>query len=120
MSEPEGHAIYEFGDFRFDGTRRLLFAKDMSEALDVPPKALDLLLYLLERPGDLLEKDRLIAELWPGLVVEEGSLTHLISVLRRALGESRGENRYIATVHGRGYRFVANLVRVREETATGS
>jgi TolB-like protein len=54
----------------------------------------------------------LLAELWPGRVVEENSLSQVISLLRRALGESRRDNRYIVTVPRRGYRFVADVVRV--------
>ena len=115
MSEPESHVIYEFGRFRLDATRRLLFANGTSEPVPTTTKVFETLLYLVERQGELLEKDRLIAELWPGVVVEESSLTHAISVLRHILGESRGENRYLATVHGRGYRFVADVTRVREE-----
>ncbi len=115
MSEPESHVIYEFGDFRLDATRRLLFARGNSEPLPITTKVLETLLYLVEHQGELLEKDRLIAELWPGLIVEESSLTHVISVLRHVLGETRGENRYLATVHGRGYRFVADVARMREE-----
>jgi TolB-like protein/DNA-binding winged helix-turn-helix (wHTH) protein/Tfp pilus assembly protein PilF len=115
MSEPESHVIYEFGDFRLDATRRLLFASGNSNPLPITTKVFETLLYLVEHQGELLEKDKLIAELWPGLIVEESSLTHVISVLRHVLGETRGENRYLATVHGRGYRFVADVVRVREE-----
>ena len=119
MSEPESHVIYEFGDFRLDATRRLLFAKGGSEPLATTTKVFETLLYFVERPGELLEKDRLIAELWPGVVVEESSLTQVISVLRRVLGETRGDNRYLATVHGRGYRFVADVARVLEEPKAG-
>ncbi len=115
MSEPESHVIYEFGDFRLDATRRLLFARGNSEPLPITTKVFETLLYLVEHQGELLEKDRLIAELWPGLIVEESSLTQVISVLRHILGETRGENRYLATVHGRGYRFVADVARMREE-----
>ena len=64
----------------------------------------------------LLKKDMLLAELWPGLVVEENNLTQVISVVRRVLGETRGENRYLATVPGRGYRFVADVVRLPDST----
>jgi TolB-like protein/DNA-binding winged helix-turn-helix (wHTH) protein/Tfp pilus assembly protein PilF len=111
MSEPTSHVIYEFGEFRLDATRRLLYAKGRADALPVKPRVLEAILYFVERPGELLEKDRLLADLWPKLVVEESNLTQLISVLRRVLGESRGENRYLATVPGRGYRFVADVVR---------
>ena len=116
MSEPGQHTSYEFGNFRLDTRRRLLFAKDTPEALPIKPKIFEAILYFVERPGELLEKDRLMAALWPGLVVEENSLTHVISVMRRVLGEARGENRYVATVPGRGYRFVAEVKRVRTDS----
>jgi TolB-like protein/DNA-binding winged helix-turn-helix (wHTH) protein/Tfp pilus assembly protein PilF len=115
MNEPQPHVIYEFGDFRLDAGRRLLFARGSSAPLALTPKALETILYFVERRGELLEKDRLMGELWPGLVVEENSLTQVISVLRRVLGETRGENRYLATVQGRGYRFVADVVRLSDE-----
>jgi TolB-like protein/DNA-binding winged helix-turn-helix (wHTH) protein/Tfp pilus assembly protein PilF len=119
MSGARPHVIYEFGDFRLDAGRSLLFARAGSEPLPVKPKVLDTLLYFVERPGELLEKDRLLADLWPGLVVEESNLTHVVSVLRRILGEVRGENVYIVTVPGRGYRFVAQVLR-RESSASES
>jgi TolB-like protein/DNA-binding winged helix-turn-helix (wHTH) protein len=112
MSRPESHIVYEFGDFRLDVSRRLLLAKGVAEPRAITPKAFETILYFVEHPGELLDKDRLMAELWPGLVVEENSLTQVISMLRRILGEARGENRYIATVPGRGYRFVADVTRV--------
>src|SRR5258708_18834068 len=114
-NEPQPHVIYEFGDFRLDAGRRLLFARGSCDPLALTPKALETILYFVERRGELLEKDRLMGELWPGLVVEENSLTQVISVLRRVLGETRGENRYLATVQGRGYRFVADVVRLSDE-----
>jgi TolB-like protein/DNA-binding winged helix-turn-helix (wHTH) protein/Tfp pilus assembly protein PilF len=117
MSGPESHIVYEFGDFRLDSGRRLLFAKGEAEPRAIPPKAFETLLYFVEHHGELLDKDRLIAELWPGLVVEENSLTQVISLLRRVLGEARGENRYFATVPGRGYRFVAHVTRLPDVPA---
>jgi TolB-like protein/DNA-binding winged helix-turn-helix (wHTH) protein len=114
MSEPGQHTSYEFGDFRLDARRRLLFAKDVPEALSIKPKVFEAILYFVERPGELLEKDRLMADLWPGLVVEDSNLTQVISVMRRVLGEGPGENRYVATVPGRGYRFVAEVKRSEE------
>lgn len=118
MSGPESSIVYEFGDFRLDSSRRLLFAKGETEPRAIPPKAFDTMLYFVEHHGELLDKDRLIAELWPGLVVEENSLTQVISLLRRVLGEVRGENRYFATVPGRGYRFVAAVTRLPEVPET--
>ena len=116
MSGLKSHLIYEVGDFRLDATRRLLYAKGAPDPLPITPKVFETILYFVERPGELLEKDRLLAELWPGLVVEENNLTQVISVVRRVLGETRGENRYLATVPGRGYRFVADVVRRPDST----
>jgi TolB-like protein/DNA-binding winged helix-turn-helix (wHTH) protein/Tfp pilus assembly protein PilF len=116
MSEPGQHVTYVFGDFRLDPRRRLLFARDAPDALSIKPKVFEAILYFVERPGELLEKDQLMADLWPGLVVEESNLTHVISVMRRVLGEARGENRYVATVPGRGYRFVADVTRLPAES----
>jgi TolB-like protein/DNA-binding winged helix-turn-helix (wHTH) protein/Tfp pilus assembly protein PilF len=118
MSRPESHIVYEFGDFRLDVSRRLLLAKGVSEPRAITPKAFETILCFVEHPGELLDKDRLMAELWPGLVVEENSLTQVISMLRRILGEARGENRYIATVPGRGYRFVAHVTRLPDAPDT--
>jgi serine/threonine-protein kinase len=112
MSGSEPHLIYEFGEFRLDASRRLLFVKGTSDAVAITPKVFETILYFVERPGVLLEKNRLLADLWPGLVVEENSLTQVISMLRRVLGETRGENRYLVTVSGHGYRFVADVMRL--------
>ncbi len=97
--------IYEFGDFRVEPTKHLLLRK--GEPVALTPKVFETLLYLVRHQGDLVEKDDLIRAVWPDTVVEENNLNQNISALRRVLGESRGENRYIATVPGRGYRFVA-------------
>ena len=122
---PEPHLLYEFGDFRLDAGRHLLFPKGGSVALPIKPKVLEALLLFVKHQGQLLDKERLLAELWPGLVIEESGLTQVISTLRRVLKETPGENRYLATVPGRGYRFVASVARMpepspgRQEPATG-
>lgn len=97
---------YEFGEFRLDTLRMLLFRRN-GESVPLPPKAFDLLLTLIAGGGRVLAKDELLKEVWRGIVVEEGNLTQTISILRKALGESRSDHRYIVTVPGRGYRFVA-------------
>ena len=73
------------------------------------PKVFDLLLYLVESRGKLLTKDELMAAVWPDTIVEESNLTQNISILRRALGDVRGDNAFIVTVPGRGYKFVADV-----------
>ena len=100
--------IYKFGDFSVDAAKRLLVSRD-GEAIPLTHKAFDALLYLVEHPGTVLDKDELMQAIWPHTVVEENNLNQSISALRRALGESRGENRYITTVPGRGYCFVADV-----------
>ena len=120
MDSRETGVSYEFGRFRLDANRRLLFARDKAAHLAIAPKIFDAALYLVEHPGELLGKERMLADLWPGRVVEENNLTHVISVLRRVLGEGRGENRYIVTVPGRGYRFVADVVRVMHPEVASS
>ncbi len=112
MQAQQPHLIYEFGDFELDALRRVLISRADGQQVDITGRVLEALVYLLERPGQLIDKKALIEALWPHVVVEEGSLTQTIHTLRRVLGEKPGEHRYIATVPGRGYRFVAE-VRVR-------
>jgi DNA-binding winged helix-turn-helix (wHTH) protein len=107
MTEPQAQ-IYEFGDFRMDSTKRLLCRRD-GPAVALTAKAFDALLYLLEHRAVELKKEELMSAIWPGRVVEENNLNQIISTLRRTLGEAKGEHRYILTIPGRGYRFVAEL-----------
>lgn len=115
-----GRFTYEFGDFRLDAARRLLLPKDGDRALPLTARAFDTLLYLVERPGELLSKAALMGAIWPDVVVEENSLNQNISLLRRVLGESPGEYRFIVTVPGRGYRFVAEVRTVSEPSDESS
>lgn len=115
MNAPESSVSYDFGYFRLDANRRLLFRKGVKDPLPITPKVFEAILYFVEHRGELLEKERLMADLWPGLVVEENNLTQVISASRRVLGEAPGENRYIATAPGRGYRFVAHVIRLSGE-----
>ena len=103
--------IYEFEGFRVDVRRRLL--THAGRGVSLTPKAFETLLVLLRSGGKLLTKDALISEVWPDTFVEEGNLAQNIFLLRRALGESKGEHRFIVTVPGAGYLFVPR-VRVSE------
>lgn len=98
--------VYEFGDFRLDAGKRLVQRRD-GTPLPLTPKAYDTLAYLVEHGGSVLDKEELLRALWPDTSVEDNNLTQNISALRRALGEGHGDYRYIATVPGRGYQFVA-------------
>jgi TolB-like protein/DNA-binding winged helix-turn-helix (wHTH) protein/tetratricopeptide (TPR) repeat protein len=112
MKAPHTHLIYEFGDFELDAQRRVLTSRADGQQQQITGRVFDTLLYLVERPGQLLDKRALMEALWPNVVVEEGNLTQTIHTLRKVLGERPGEHRYIVTVAGRGYRFVAD-VKVR-------
>ncbi|MDE3167183.1 MAG: winged helix-turn-helix domain-containing protein [Acidobacteriota bacterium] len=99
---------YAFGQFQVDLAERLL--TQSGSPLPLPPKAFDLLALFVENPGRLLEKDRIMQELWPDTFVEEANLANLIGLLRRTLGDSSSNSRYIQTVPKRGYRFVATVL----------
>src|SRR5882762_8184892 len=105
--------IYEFGPFRVDALRRLLLREDNQVRL--PAKAFEILLVLLEGKGRLVDKDELMRRVWPNAVVEENNLTVNISALRKSLGESPREHRYLMTVSGRGYQFVADVRQHNDE-----
>ncbi len=101
------HRAVRFGPFRFDWLDRIL-SRDGVE-LRLPPRALGILAYLLERPGRVVSKQDLIDAVWKDAFVSESSLTEAVGVLRQTLGDSASGAEYIQTVHRRGYRFVAAL-----------
>lgn len=109
MQPPQAHLIHEFGEFELDTMRRVLTSRANGQPVEITGRVLDALIYLVERPGQLIEKRALINALWPNVVVEDGNLSQTIHALRRVLGEKVGEHRYIATVAGRGYQFVAEV-----------
>jgi DNA-binding winged helix-turn-helix (wHTH) protein len=111
----QSQQLYEFGPFRLDVMeRRLLLA---GETVALTPKAFDLLLVLIERKAHLLEKDELLKLVWPDTFVEEANLPYNISLIRKALGDAENGQHYIETVPKRGYRFIASVREVREESA---
>ena len=111
-TEPAGAASTEvsFGSFRLLPTRFLLLEGD--KPVPVGSRALEILIALLERPGELLSKQELMARVWPNVFVEPANLTVHISALRRALRDGRDGSRFIINIPGRGYRFVASVALV--------
>src|SRR5215469_3895388 len=99
--------IYEFGPFSLDPAQRVI-SRD-GTPLSLTPKVFDTLVCLVRNQGRLLTKDELLKEIWPDTFVEEVNLAVNISTLRKAFGEGPQDGRYIATVPGRGYRFVADV-----------
>jgi Tol biopolymer transport system component/DNA-binding winged helix-turn-helix (wHTH) protein len=100
-------ARFRFDDFEVDVGHRLLRSVETGETVPLTPRVFDTLLVLVEHAGEIVDKRTLLEAVWPNVVVEENNLTQAISTLRKALGERAGEQRYIVTVPGRGYRFVA-------------
>jgi len=99
--------LYEFGPFRLDPVKRRLLRD--GEPVQLTPKAFETLLALVQQSGRTVEKDDLMRRVWPGSVVEENNLNQNITALRKCLGDSRQASRYIATIPGLGYRFVAEV-----------
>lgn len=111
---PVGEA-YRFGDFRLDAGRRVLICND--EPAPLPPKAVDTLLTLVRQAGRVVDKDELMQAVWPDQYVDENNLNQCVAVLRRVMQDRRGLNRYIETVQGRGFRFVAPVERAEPMAA---
>jgi DNA-binding winged helix-turn-helix (wHTH) protein/Tfp pilus assembly protein PilF len=106
---PEQHSqIYEFADFRLDAAKRLLLRD--GEVVRLMPKAFDILLVLVSRRGETVSKDELFKAVWNGAFVEENNLNVNISALRKIFKEKPREHRFIVTVPGQGYKFVAETI----------
>src|SRR5215510_11620019 len=94
------HTGFEFGPFRLDPAKRVLWRH--GELVALPPKALDVLLALVEQQGDVVRKDELMARVWPDTFVEEANLSVQVALLRKTLGDADGGGSYIETVARRG------------------
>jgi predicted ATPase/DNA-binding winged helix-turn-helix (wHTH) protein len=100
---------FVFGSFSLIPAQRLLL--EDGKPLRLGSRALDILIALVENPGETVHKDQLIARTWPDTVVDEGALRVHVAALRRTLGDGRAGRRYIANSPGRGYTFVAPVTR---------
>ncbi len=105
-------ATYRFDGFLLDGRQRLLERDGVP--VNIAPKVLDALLLLVENAGTLVERSTVRERLWPGQIVEEGTLARVIADLRKALGDVGEARRYIETVPKFGYRFVVSVTVVTE------
>lgn len=104
--------IYEFGVFRVDPVRRVLYRH--GRPLRSTTRALDILVALIERRGQVVSKDDLLRLVWPDSFVQEANLSQNIFVLRKLLGERPSDRQYLLTVPGRGYCFVAEVREIGE------
>jgi len=113
MHEQIENVVYEFNGFRVDAVRRQLLHDGVTVALT--SKSFDTLLFLIRHSGSTVTKSELMNAVWHDSAVEENNLTQQISALRRALGERPRDHRFIVTVPGRGYSFVAEIERRNTE-----
>jgi DNA-binding winged helix-turn-helix (wHTH) protein/tetratricopeptide (TPR) repeat protein len=97
--------VYSFGPFRLDPAGQVLLRD--GKPVDITPKDFGVLVVLVRNAGQIVTKEMLLAEVWPGSVVEEGNLARHIFNLRQLLGESGSATPYIETIPKRGYRFQA-------------
>ena len=102
-------SVYTFDGFVVDPYRRSLVRDD--EEVQLGSRALELLVALLEQAGEILGREHLTARVWPRTIVEESSLRVHVATLRRVLGDGKDGRRYIATIPGRGYGFIAEVAR---------
>src|SRR6476620_8270410 len=109
MHEQIESVVYEFNGFKVDAVRRQLLHDGVTVALT--SKSFDTLLFLIRHSGSTVTKTELMNAVWHDSAVEENNLTQQISALRRALGERPRDHRFIVTVPGRGYSFVAEIDR---------
>jgi DNA-binding winged helix-turn-helix (wHTH) protein len=105
---------YAFGPFSLDPEARVLLRD--GEPMPIAGKALDVLVVLVQNRGRLLDKDELLSRVWTGTIVEEANLSQSIFTVRKILGDNPKDHRYIATVQGRGYQFVAPVTELTGET----
>jgi DNA-binding winged helix-turn-helix (wHTH) protein len=99
--------LYEFGPFRVDPARETLLKAGV--AVPLTPKTFQILLVLVRHGKEIVTKDDLMKTVWPDTFVEEANLSRNIFMLRKALGETAQDHRYIVTVPGRGYRLAENV-----------
>jgi eukaryotic-like serine/threonine-protein kinase len=105
--------IWSFGGFELDEERFEL--RRGEEVVELRRKVFDVLRYLVTQNGRLVSKDELLQSVWPRETIHEGVVAQNIAILRRALGDSRDDAKLIQTVHGRGYRFTADVSTTRVE-----
>src|SRR5580700_3908465 len=101
----QANSVSSFGLFRLFAAERLL--KKGDQPLPLGGRALDILIALVERAGEVVTRRELIARVWPNVTVEEANLRVHIASLRKALGDGREGARYVTNVPGQGYCFVA-------------
>jgi eukaryotic-like serine/threonine-protein kinase len=108
--------LYEFGPFRVDPEKETLFRA--GEFVPLTPKTFQILLVLIRNSNEVVTKDDIMKTVWPDTFVEEANLSRNVFMLRKALGESAQDHRYIVTVPGRGYRLAESVQLVPDQEFT--
>jgi len=106
---PQTDEMISFGPFRLYAAQRLIEREGVP--LHLGGRALDILIVLVEHAGEVVSKNDLMARVWPGVTVDEGSLRVHVAALRKALGDGESGARYLTTLTGQGYCFVAPVSR---------
>jgi DNA-binding winged helix-turn-helix (wHTH) protein len=114
MADNDVHRNLQFGPFELSSRKRMLRRDGVM--LPLGSRALDILIYLAERPGEVIAKQELMDHVWSDVTVEEGSLRVHVAAIRKALGDGQFGNRYIANIKGRGYAFVGTVVSLAAGT----
>jgi DNA-binding winged helix-turn-helix (wHTH) protein len=112
------HRKLRFGPFELSTGERVL--RRDGRVLPLGDRALDILTYLADRPGEVIAKQELMDHVWSGVTVEEGTLRVHVAAIRKALGDGQFGNRYIANIKGRGYSFVGSSVPIASSTESGN
>ncbi|HXJ53570.1 MAG TPA: winged helix-turn-helix domain-containing protein [Burkholderiales bacterium] len=102
----------QVGDWTVDAALNQLSAAGKSVKLE--PKAMAVLVYLAQRPGEVVSREALLAAVWPGVVVSDDAVTQVVIKLRKALGDAAESPAYIQTISKRGYRLVAPVGPVQQ------
>src|SRR5258707_2791554 len=118
MSGAAVHRKLKFGPFELSIGERVL--RRDGQVLPLGGRALDILNYLADRPGEVIAKQELIDHVWSDVTVEEGSLRVHVAAIRKAPGDGQFCNRYIANIKARGYSFVGTVLRLEDGKDSGS
>ena len=112
-----GHRKLGFDPFELSIGERVL--RRDGQVVPLGDRAFDILIYLADRPGEVIAKQELIDHVWSGVTVGEGSLRVHVSAIRKALRDGQFGNRYIANINGKGYSFVGTVVRLEDGKDSG-
>jgi len=115
MTSDNVHRELKFGPFALSVSERVLRRDGV--VLPLGSRALDILIYLSRHPGEVISKQKLLDHVWSDVTVEEGSLRVHVAAIRKALGDGKFGNRYIANIQGRGYSFVGTVAGVGSDVA---